>query len=135
MFSIAAIFFARKQMRVEAHRRRKIMPKAKRFSMEQIPAVQKMLRNLPSKKIGKTGAEAVECLAESIRKAVKKGQSLKEIQGILVGEGIQVSLSRMEALMKAEKDAVQKKGDGSAPGHAEWIDCWLFTIPGKREGE
>ena len=111
------------------------MPKAQRFSLEQIHAVLKKLRSLPPKKVGKTRAEAVECLAGDIRKAVEKGHSLKEIQGILAGEGIQVSLSRMAALMKTEKEVVQKKGDGFAPSHAERIDCGLFTMPGKREGE
>jgi hypothetical protein len=99
------------------------MPKAKRFSMEQILAVQKMLRNLPPKKVGKTGVEAIECLAGSIRKAVKKGHSLKEIRDILVGEGIKVSLSRMAALMKIGEEADQKKEDVSTPGDRpkRWI--------------
>ena len=111
------------------------MPKAKRFSMEQILAVQKMLRNLPPKKVGKTGVEAIECLAGSIRKAVKKGHTLKEIQGILPGEGIQVSLSSMAALVKTEKEADQKKKDVSASEHAEKVNCGLFTIPEKKEGK
>ena len=111
------------------------MPKAQRFTMEHILAAQKKLRGLPPKKVGKTRAEAVECLAGDIRKAVEKGHSLKEIRDILAGEGIQFFLSRMAALIKTGKEAVQKKGDGSAPGHAEGIDCGLFTMPGKREGE
>jgi hypothetical protein len=111
------------------------MPKAKRFSMEQILAVQKMLRNLPPKNAGKTRAEAVECLAGSIRKAVKKGHTLQEIRDILAGGGIQIPMSRMVALIKKEDEAIQKKEVESAPGHTEWIDCGLFSMPRKREGE
>ena len=111
------------------------MPKAKRFSMEQILAVQKMLRNLPSKKVSKTRAETVECLAGDIRKAAEKGHSLKEIQSILAGEGIQVSMTRMATLMKTGEETDQEKEDASAPGQAETVDCGLFTMPGKREGE
>ena len=111
------------------------MPKARRFSLEQIHAVLKKLRSLPLKKVGKTRAEAVECLAGDIRKAVGKGHSLKEIQGILAGEGIQVSLSRMAALMKTGEKPEHKKEDGSAPGQAETVDCGLFTIPWKKKGE
>ena len=54
------------------------MPKARRFSLEQIHAMLKKLRSLPPKKVGKTRAEAVECLTEDIRKAVKKGHSLSD---------------------------------------------------------
>jgi hypothetical protein len=61
----------------------KTMPKEQRFSLEQIHAVLKKLRSLPTKKVNKTRAEAVECLAGYIRKAVEKGHRLKEIQGIL----------------------------------------------------
>jgi hypothetical protein len=111
------------------------MPKAKRFSMEQILAVQKMLRNLPPKKTGKTKTGVVETLAGDIRKAAKKGHSLKEIQGILAGEGIQVSPPRMAALMEKGKETAQKKGDGFTPGHTETMHCGLFAMPEKKEGE
>jgi hypothetical protein len=111
----------------------KTMPKAKRFSMEQILAVQKVLRNLPPKNVGKTRAEAAECLAGSIRKAVEKGHTLQEIRDILASGGIQVPMSRMVALIKKEDGTIQKKEVEPAPGHAEMIDCGLFTIPGKRE--
>ena len=111
------------------------MPKAQRFSLEQIHAVQKMLRNLPPKKVGKTRAEALGCLAGSIRKAVEKGHTLQEIRDILAGGGIQVPMSRMVALIKKEDGTIQKKEVEPAPGNVEMIDCGLFTMPGKREGE
>jgi DNA-binding transcriptional MerR regulator len=118
-----------------AMKEEKNMPKAQRFSLEQIHAVLKKLRSLPPKKVGKTRAEAVECLAGDIRKAVEKGHSLKEIRDILAGEGIQVSLTRMAVLMKTGEEADQKKEDASAPGQAEAVDCGLLTIPWKKKEE
>jgi hypothetical protein len=111
------------------------MPKAQRFSMEQILAVQKMLRSLPSKKVGKTRREAVDLLAEDIRKAVKKGHSLQEIRDILAGEGIQAPLSRMADLMKTGKEKAQEKADAPASVQAGTVDCGLFTMLGKKERE
>jgi hypothetical protein len=111
------------------------MPKAKRFSTEQILAVQNMLLNLPSKKTGKTKKEMVECLAGSIRKALKKGHSLKEIQGILAGEGIRVSLARLVTLVKKEDAPVQKKEANTTPVQSDIVDCGLFTVPAKKERE
>jgi hypothetical protein len=87
-----------------------VMAKAQRYSMEQIRAVEKMLRALPPKKVGKTRAEAVEILAGDIRKAMEKGHSPAEIRDILAGEGIQASLSRLVALWKKEEGTAQKKG-------------------------
>jgi hypothetical protein len=57
------------------------MAKAQRYSMEQICAVQKRLRALPLKRVGKTRAEVVEVLAGDIRKAMEKRHSPAEIRG------------------------------------------------------
>jgi hypothetical protein len=84
------------------------MAKAQRYSMEQIRAVEKRLRALPPKKVGKTRAEAVELLAGDIRKAMEKGHSPAEIRDILAGEGIQAPLFRLAALWKKEEGTDQK---------------------------
>jgi hypothetical protein len=55
------------------------MAKAQRYSMEQIHSVQKKLRALPPKRVGKIRAEVAELLAGDIRKAMEKGHSPAEI--------------------------------------------------------
>jgi hypothetical protein len=110
------------------------MAKAQRYSMEQIRAVQKKLRTLPPKRIGKTRAEAVGLLAGDIRKAMEKGHSPAEIRDILAGEGIQAPLSRLAALLKKEEGTAHKKEDDAAPVQPETADCGLFIIPEKTEG-
>jgi hypothetical protein len=120
-----------------------IMSKTQRFTMEQILAVKKKLRDLPPKRDGKTREEAVEFLAADIRKAMKKGHSLEDVRDILAGEGVHASLSRMKALMaKADGDKEQdhKTGNGAAeesaaalspvfaPLKAEKVDAGLFKM-------
>ena len=84
------------------------MAKAKRYTMEEIQAAQKMLRGLAVKKSGKTRAETVEVLAADIRKAVRQGYSLKDVQEMLSKAGIAAPLARMKALFEeAEKEAAQ----------------------------
>ena len=75
------------------------MAKAKRYSTEQIQAAQKHLRSLSAKKSGKTKKEVVELLAEDVRKAVKEGYSLKDIQETLRQSDIPVSLTGLKALL------------------------------------
>jgi hypothetical protein len=111
-----------------------MMAKVQRYSMEQIRAVEKRLRALPPKKVGKTRAEAVELLAGDIRKAMEKGHSPAEIRDILAGEGIQASLSRLAALWKKEEGTAQKKEDDAAPVQFKTEGCGLFTMPEKTEG-
>jgi hypothetical protein len=111
-----------------------VMGKAQRYSMEHIRAVEKRLRALPPKKVGKTRAEVVEVLAGDIRKAMEKGHSPAEIRDILAGEGIQAPLSRLAALWKKEEGTAQKKGECTAPVQSETAGCGLFTMPGKTEG-
>jgi hypothetical protein len=98
------------------------MAKAQRYSMEQIRAIQKRLRALSPKRIGKTSAEAVGLLAGDIRKAMEKGHSPTEIRDILAGEGIQAPLSRLAALWKKEEGTVQKKEDDAASVQPETAD-------------
>ena len=80
------------------------MAKAKRYSMEQIQAAQKLLRGLVAKKSGKTKKEVVEILVEDVRKAVKEGHSLKDIQEALDKAGIPVPLARLKALLEKTQD-------------------------------
>jgi hypothetical protein len=72
----------------------------------------------------------VDFLKADLRKAVKQGHSLKEIQAILADQGVSVSLSRMEAVLgQSGKNSARKKTD--YPGAES-----LFTTPkGAQSGE
>jgi hypothetical protein len=109
------------------------MAKVQRYSVEQIRAVQKRLRALPPKRVGKTKVEVVEILAGDIRKAMEKGHSPAEIRDILAGEGIQVPLSRLVPLLQKEERTERKKEEDAAPVQPETADCGLFTMPEKME--
>jgi hypothetical protein len=94
------------------------MEKTQTYSMEKILAVREVLRNLPVKEKEKSRVEVVGFLKADLRKAVKQGHSLKEVQAILTEQGISVPLSSLEAVLgKSGKDVVRKKmGAGqSAP--------------------
>ena len=92
------------------------MAKAKRYSKEQIQAAQKQLRALSAKKSGKTKQEVVELLAEDVRRAVKEGHSLKDIQNILRESDIPVSLTRMKALLGETEAGGGQNGHGRSLG-------------------
>jgi hypothetical protein len=80
--------------------------------MEKVLAVQEVLRQLPAKEKEKSRAEVVDFLKADLRKAVKQGHSLKEIQAILADQGVNISLSRMEAVLgQPAKDSARKKTD------------------------
>jgi hypothetical protein len=80
--------------------------------MEKVLAAREALRQLPVKKKEKSRAEVVDFLKADLRKAVKQGHSLKDIQAILADQGISVSLSRMEAVLgQPTKDSARKKTD------------------------
>ncbi len=79
------------------------MPRAKRYSTEQIGNAQKTLRSLSSKKVGKSRAEVAGMLAEEIRQAVERGYSLKEIRGVLAQAGVSIPLTRLQAVLDGEK--------------------------------
>lgn len=74
------------------------MPKAKRYSMEQIREAQKILRGLPDKNAGKARAETVELLAGDVRKVARQGYGLGEIRELLETAGIAAPLARLKAL-------------------------------------
>ncbi len=91
------------------------MSKTQTYSMEKILAAREILRNLPKEK-EKSRAEVMDFLKTDLRKAVKQGHSLKDIQTILAEQGITVSLSGMEAVLgKPGKGAVRQRTDSGKP--------------------
>ncbi len=92
------------------------MSKTQTYSMKKVLAAQEALRNLPAKEREQSRAEVVEFLKADLRKAVKQGHSLKDIQAILGEQGISVSLSGMEAVLgKPGKGAVRQRADSGKP--------------------
>lgn len=92
------------------------MPKAKRYSMEQIREAQKILRGLKDKNAGKTRAETAELLAGDIRKVAQQGYSLQEIRGLLEKAGIAIPLSRLKALWEKVAGEPGQKVESSPGG-------------------
>ena len=78
------------------------MPKAKRYTSEQIETARKKLRGLSTKKVGKSRAEVAGLLAGEIRKAVAQGYSLREIRDVLAQAGISIPLARLQAVLDGE---------------------------------
>lgn len=94
------------------------MAKTQTYSMEKVLAAREVLRQLPAREKEKSRTEVVDFLKADLRKAVKHGHSLKEIQALLAEQGISVSLSGMEAVLGLSgKDSVQKKV-GSRPAQS-----------------
>ncbi len=92
------------------------MSKTQTYSMEKVLAAQKILRELPVKEREQSRAEVVEFLKADLRKAVKQGHSLKDIQAVLAEQGITVSLAGMEAVLgKQGKGAVRQRADSGKP--------------------
>ncbi len=78
------------------------MPKAKRYTSEQIENARKKLRGLSTKKVGKSRAEVAGLLAGEIRKAVAQGYSLKDIRDVLAQAGVSIPLARLQAVLDGE---------------------------------
>ncbi len=92
------------------------MSKTQTYSMEKVLAAQKVLQNLPVKEREQSRGEVVEFLKADLRKAVKQGHSLKDIQAVLAEQGISVSLAGMEAVLgKPGKGAVRQRADSGKP--------------------
>jgi len=89
------------------------MPKAKRYTSEQIEKARKKLRGLSTKKVGKSRAEVAALLAGEIRKAVAQGYSLKEIRDVLAQAGVSIPLARLQAVLDGEggKGGIPSGGD------------------------
>lgn len=80
------------------------MPKAKRFSVEEIEKARKFLRGLPPKS-EVLQAEVIARTMPDILKALGKGYSLKEVQKILAAEGIDLHMAKLKAAVDAAKSA------------------------------
>ena len=91
------------------------MAKTQTYSMEKVLAAREVLQKLPVKEKEKSRAEVVEFLKADLRKAVKQGHSLKEIQAILAGQGVSVSLSRMEEVLEQSGKGSRRKADKPTP--------------------
>lgn len=106
---------------------RKVMPMAmaRRYTMEQIEAARKKLRNLPVKEGGKTRAEVAEFLVNDIKKAMRQGYTLRDIRDLLADAGVSVPLARLQGLFgkapkpeavmgkeEAERDTARPDGAG-----------------------
>ena len=93
------------------------MAKTQTYPMEKVLAAREVLRQLPAKAKEKSKTEVVEFLKADLRKAVKQGHSLKEIQALLTEQGVSVSLSCMEAVLgqSGEKKARRKIRPGGLP--------------------
>ena len=63
------------------------MATARRYTMEQIEAARKKLRNLPVKEAGKTREEVAEFLVNDIKKAMRQGYTLRDIRDLLADAG------------------------------------------------
>lgn len=69
-----------------------LMATVRRYTMEQVKATRKKLRNLPVKEAGKTRGEVAELLINDIRKAVRQKYMLHGIMDLLKEAGAAVPL-------------------------------------------
>ena len=87
---------------------------ARRYTMEQIEAARKKLRSLPVKEAGKTRGEVAEFLVNDIKKAMRRGYTLRDIRDLLADAGVPVPLTRLEGLFgKTPKPELVTDGEGS----------------------
>ena len=91
-----------------------LMATARRYTMEQIEAARKKLRSLPVKEAGKTRGEVAEFLVNDIKKAMRRGYTLRDIRDLLADAGVPVPLTRLEGLFgKTPKPELVTDGEGS----------------------
>ncbi|WP_308620287.1 hypothetical protein [uncultured Desulfovibrio sp.] len=67
--------------------------------MEQIETARKKLRSLPIKEAGKTRAEVAEFLVNDIKKAMRRGYTLRDIRDLLAEAGVSVPLARLREVL------------------------------------
>ncbi len=116
VLQLCLIFFFQTRYASSNKKGEESMSKTQTYSMEKVLAAQEALRNLPAKEREQSRAEVVEFLKADLRKAVKQGHSLKDIQAILAEQGISVSLAGMEAVLgKPGKGAVRQRADSGQP--------------------
>lgn len=95
---------------------KKVMPMAtaRRYTLEQIEAARKKLRNLPVKEAGKTRGEVAEFMVNDIKKAMRRGYTLRDIRDLLADAGVSVPLARLEGLFeKTPKPELVTDGEGA----------------------
>ncbi len=76
-----------------------LMVTARRYTMEQIETARKKLRSLPIKEAGKTRAEVAEFLVNDIKKAMRRGYTLRDIRDLLAEAGVSVPLARLREVL------------------------------------
>ena len=84
------------------------------YTLEQIEAARKKLRNLPVKEAGKTRGEVAEFMVNDIKKAMRRGYTLRDIRDLLADAGVSVPLARLEGLFeKTPKPELVTDGEGA----------------------
>ena len=86
------------------------MTKATRYQKQELDAVQKSLRALPRRDRGLTRKQAAAYLADDIRKAMKKGYTLKDIQTLCAKAGVPLSLASMHKVLLHEPNDAPCEG-------------------------
>ena len=88
------------------------MGKIVRIYDADIKSMQKTLDSLPDKTLGRTRNEAVSLLLENLKKAVRKGYSLRELMDILKQGNVSIPIETLRKHLlteKAETESAKKK--------------------------
>ena len=91
------------------------MGKFKRIQVQDIKTAQKTLDDLPDKNLGKTREEAAEMLNASIRKALDKGYSIREVSEIIAKDNVAIPIPTIRAKVLPQKERPAKKDITQAP--------------------
>lgn len=91
------------------------MGKFKRIPVKDIKAMQKILDDLPDKNLGKTREEAAEMLNATIRKALEKGYTLKELAKIMAEGNVAIPAPIIRAKALPAKATAQKRKPAARP--------------------
>lgn len=90
------------------------MGKFKRIQVQDIKTAQKSLDDLPDKNLGKTREEAAEMLSASIRKALDKGYTIREVSEIIARDNVSIPIPTIRAKVLPPKEPTAKKDGKSA---------------------
>lgn len=85
------------------------MGKFKRIQVQDIKTAQKSLDDLPDKNLGKTREEAAEMLNASIRKALEKGYTIREVSEIIARDNVSIPIPTIRAKVLPPKEPAPKK--------------------------
>lgn len=85
------------------------MGKFKRIQVQDIKTAQKSLDDLPDKNLGKTREEAAEMLNASIRKALEKGYTIREVSEIIARDNVSIPIPTIRAKVLPPKGPAPKK--------------------------